>query len=72
VSKYLIVIEGDGSINYSAYAPDLPSVVATGATVEECEAEMSEAIAFHIEGLRLAGEPVPPPTSRAATVNVAA
>ena len=72
MSQYVIVIEGDGSTNYSAYAPDLPGVAATGATVEECAAEMSEAIAFHIEGLRLAGEPVPPPTSRATTVNVAA
>jgi predicted RNase H-like HicB family nuclease len=72
VSEYVIVIEGDGSTNYSAYAPDLPGVAATGETVDECQAEMSEAIAFHIEGLRLAGEPVPPPTSHTAIVTVAA
>ena len=30
MSQYAIVIEGDGSTNYSAYAPDLPGVVATG------------------------------------------
>jgi predicted RNase H-like HicB family nuclease len=72
VAQYVIVIEGDGSTNYSAYAPDLPGVVATGGTLGECEAEMREAIAFHIEGLRLAGEPVPPPTSHVATVTVAA
>ena len=72
MAQYVIVIEGDGSTNYSAYAPDLPGVVATGDTLEECEAEMREAIAFHIEGLRLAGEPVPPPTSNVATVTVAA
>jgi predicted RNase H-like HicB family nuclease len=50
VSHYAIVIEGDGSTNYSAYAPDLPGVVVTGDTLEECEAEMREAIEFHIEG----------------------
>jgi predicted RNase H-like HicB family nuclease len=72
VAQYVIVIEGDGSTNYSGYAPDLPGVVATGDTLEECEAEMREAIAFHIEGLRLAGEPVPSPTSHVATVTVAA
>jgi predicted RNase H-like HicB family nuclease len=72
MSSYLIVIEGDGATNYSAYCPDLPGVVATGATVDECAAEMQDAIAFHIEGLREAGEPVPPPTSRGATVEVAA
>jgi predicted RNase H-like HicB family nuclease len=69
---YAIVIEGDGSTNYSAYAPDLPGVVATGDTLEECEAEMREAIEFHIEGLRIAGEPVPPATSHVAVVTVAA
>jgi len=26
----MTVIEGDGSTNYSAYAPDLPGVVVTG------------------------------------------
>ena len=62
MSQYAIVIEGDGSTNYSAYAPDLPGVVATGDTLEECEAEMREAIEFHIEGLRLSGELVPPAT----------
>jgi predicted RNase H-like HicB family nuclease len=62
----------DGSTNYSAYAPDLPGVVATGDTLGECEAEMREAIAFHIEGLRSAGEPVPPVTSHVAIVTVAA
>ena len=72
MSQYAIVIEGDGSSNYSAYAPDLPGVVATGDTLEECEAEMREAIAFHIEGLRLAGEPVPPATSHVAIVTIAA
>ena len=72
MSAYLIVVEGDGSTNYSAYCPDLPGVAATGDTVEECTTEMAEAIAFHIEGLRLHGQPVPEPTSRGVTVEVAA
>jgi predicted RNase H-like HicB family nuclease len=72
VAQYVIVIEGDGSTNYSAYAPDLPGVAATGRTLDECVAEMRDAIAFHIEGLRLAGEPLPPSTSHVATVTVAA
>lgn len=64
--------QGDGTTNYSAYCPDLPGVAATGDTVEECEGEMADAIAFHIEGMRGAGEPIPLPTSRGATVEVAA
>lgn len=38
--------------NYSAYVPDLPACVATAAKVAEVEAEIREAIAFHVEGLR--------------------
>lgn len=72
MSRYLVIIEGDGTTNYSAYCPDLPGVAATGGTIEECTAEMASAIAFHIEGMREAGEHVPPPTTRWATVDVAA
>lgn len=52
INSYPIVIEGDGSTNYSAYCPDLPGVAATGDTVEECQQQMREAIAFHLESLR--------------------
>ncbi|MGH3808157.1 MAG: type II toxin-antitoxin system HicB family antitoxin, partial [Pseudonocardiaceae bacterium] len=58
--SYLIIIEGDGS----AYCPDLPGVVATGDSIDECAAEMRDEIAFHIEGLHDAGESVPPSASR--------
>jgi predicted RNase H-like HicB family nuclease len=60
--KYAVVIE-KAQGNYSAYVPDLPGCVATGATVEEAEAEIKEAIAFHIEGMKEDGLPVPVPTS---------
>lgn len=71
--RYLIVIEGAGVSNYSAYAPDLPGCVATGSTREDCEREMSDAVAFHLEGLREAGETIPEPSEVTATfVSVAA
>lgn len=71
--RYLIVIEGADGANYSAYAPDLPGCVATGATREEVEGEMREAIAFHIDGLRETGQSVPEPSPlSAAYVEVAA
>lgn len=72
MSSYLIIIEGADSTNFSAYCPDLPGVVATGDSVDECAAEMRDAIAFHIEGLREVGELIPPPTSLGRTVEVAA
>jgi len=70
--RYLIVLEGAASANYSAYAPDLPGVAATGAAGQECEHEMRAAIAFHLEGLGDAGQPIPEPSQGSATyVNVA-
>ena len=60
--RYAIVIEKAES-NYSAYVPDLPGCVATGATVEEVEREIRAAIRFHVDGLREDGLPIPAPTS---------
>jgi predicted RNase H-like HicB family nuclease len=60
--RYAVVIErADG--NYSAYVPDLPGCVATGATVSEVEAEIRVAIRFHVDGLKADGLAVPDPTS---------
>lgn len=55
--RYAIVIEKAPS-NYAAYVPDLPGCVATGATVEEPEKLIREAIEFHLEGLRADGLPI--------------
>jgi len=58
--KYLVVFEKADS-NYSAYSPDLPGCVATGATRKEAEKNINEAINFHIEGIREDGQLVPEP-----------
>jgi predicted RNase H-like HicB family nuclease len=62
--RYAVVIEKADS-NYSAYVPDLPGCVATGATIAEVEAEIREAIRFHIDGLKADGLDVSVPTSLA-------
>jgi predicted RNase H-like HicB family nuclease len=69
--KYLIVIEKSGA-GYSAYSPDLPDCVSTGATPEETEAKMKEAVELHIEGLKEEGLSVPEPSSLSSDVEVAA
>ena len=69
--RYAIVIERANS-NYSAYVPDLPGCIATGATVEEAEKTIREAIEFHLAGLREDGSLIPQPSSRVDYVEVAA
>jgi len=49
--KYLIVIE-KASENYSAFSPDVPGCIATGATPEKAERNMKEAIEIHINGMK--------------------
>lgn len=52
--------------------PDLPGCIATGATIEETEREIREAIELHIEGMIEDGLPVPQPTSIVQYVEIAA
>lgn len=67
--RYAVVIE-QAEENYGAYVPDLPGCVSVGDSVEETERNIAEAIAFHLEGLRLAGEPIPAPSARVTLVDV--
>ncbi len=69
--RYAIVIENAGA-NFSAYVPDLPGCIATGATLSEAEQQIREAIEFHLEGMKEDGTPIPPPSSRVEYVEVAA
>ena len=67
--KYLIVIESS-STGFSAFSPDVPGCIATGSTRDEVERMMSEAIAFHLEGLRLDGAEIPQPHTSSAYVEI--
>ncbi len=71
MTEYTVIIEKAVN-NYSAYPPDLPGCITTGATVEETSANMREAIEFHLKGMREDGEPIPEPTSIAAKIQIAA
>jgi predicted RNase H-like HicB family nuclease len=68
--RFLIVIEDAGN-NFSVFSPDLPGCVATGATRDEAERNMYEAIQMHIEGLREDGLPIPVSTAFAEYVVMA-
>ena len=68
--RYAIVVERAVN-NYSAYVPDLPGCVATGATMEETEQLIREAVELHLTGLREDGLPIPQPSSQVDYVEVA-
>ena len=68
--RFLVVIEKANN-NYSAYSPDLPGCVATGATREAAEKNIYEAIEMHIHGLIEDKLPIPESKSFAEYVAVA-
>ncbi len=67
-ARYAIVIE-QGEHNYAAYVPDVPGCVATGATLEEVQRVMQEALQAHIEVMR-DDDLLPSPTTQVAYVEV--
>jgi predicted RNase H-like HicB family nuclease len=69
--RLAIVIEKAES-NYSAYVPDLPGCIATGATVEEAESLFRGAIEFHLDGMREDRVAIPAPVSKVDYVDIAA
>jgi predicted RNase H-like HicB family nuclease len=69
--RYAIVIENAGP-TFSAYVPDLPGCVATGANVDEVQREIREAIELNLKGMREDGDPIPQPSSSVQYVEIAA
>ncbi len=59
--RYAIVIE-KSKTGYGAYAPDLPGVGVVGDSVSEVKQLLRDAVAFHVDGLKADGEPIPPPS----------
>jgi predicted RNase H-like HicB family nuclease len=63
VSRYVAIVERDDAGGYSAWSPDLPGCVAAAGTFDECVQLMREAVAFHLEGMREDGLPIPEPAA---------
>ena len=67
--EYTAVIE-EGPDSWGAYVPDLPICVAAGATREEVEQLIREAIELWVESTLESGEPLPTPHTYALPVTV--
>ena len=57
-NEYAVVYEPTAN-GWSAHVPDLPGFGAAAATLEECRDLVAEGVAFHLEGMALAGESIP-------------
>lgn len=68
--KYAVILEKTET-GYSAYAPDLPGCIAAGASLEETQRLMQEAVEFHLETMRADGDAIPEPTTQASYVSLA-
>jgi predicted RNase H-like HicB family nuclease len=62
MATYVALIDGEAG-RLSVTFPDLPGCVTMGATEHEALVKAGEVLAFHIEGLRRLGLPVPTPRS---------
>jgi predicted RNase H-like HicB family nuclease len=70
VLRYPIVIE-KSTKNFSAYSPDLPGCVATGATLRQTISHMKAAVKFHLEALKKQGDEITEPSTRVEYIEIA-
>jgi predicted RNase H-like HicB family nuclease len=59
--KYLAIYE-KSKTGWGAYAPDLPGLGVVGRTLDEVKKLIREAMDFHLEGMKLHGDPIPEPS----------
>jgi predicted RNase H-like HicB family nuclease len=67
--RYVVVLE-EGPNNWGAYVPDVWGCVSTGKTRQEAEQNIREALEFHFDSLADHNEPIPPPGTWTAEVEV--
>jgi antitoxin HicB len=58
--KFRVIIEQDEDGIFVAHCPALPGCISQGATREEAQANIKEAITGYLESLKKHGEPIPP------------
>jgi predicted RNase H-like HicB family nuclease len=68
MKDYLVIYEQAEDGAWGAHSPDVEGVFALGATREEVESRIAEALAAHLEHLRESGRPVPDPRTDAGRV----
>lgn len=70
MARFLVIYERVPGGEWSAHAPDVPGCYAASASREEAEGLMRDAIPFHLQAMREAGQPMPEPVTSAGYVSV--
>ncbi len=63
MDRYIALIHKEKGSAYGVMFPDFPGCASAGDSVEEAILQGREALAFHVEGMRLDGEAIPSPRS---------
>ncbi len=71
MSEYIIVFERDENGGWGAYLPDLPGVVALGATREEVSDLIREAVDAYSQEMAALGRRLPDPVAATGTIQAA-
>ncbi|HTA79298.1 MAG TPA: type II toxin-antitoxin system HicB family antitoxin [Terracidiphilus sp.] len=61
--EYIAYLHKDGKSDYGVSFPDFPGCITAGTTLEEARRMASEALAFHVQGMREDGERIPEPST---------
>ena len=67
MTEFAIIFEMSRT-GWSAYAPDLPGLVAVGSGLEETEQLMREALEMHLRSMLEDGDVIPEATTRVMTM----
>lgn len=62
MTAYIALLRKDPRSDYGVDFPDFPGCITAGRTLEEARRMAEEALAFHVDGMRQDGEPIPPPS----------
>jgi predicted RNase H-like HicB family nuclease len=71
MSEYVVVFERAEDGGWGAYLPDLPGVVALGATREDVATGIREAVDAYTKELAALGKRLPEPVAAAGTIEAA-
>jgi predicted RNase H-like HicB family nuclease len=67
--RYVVILE-EGESSFGAYVPDLPGCIAVAETKTEVLKLITDAIEFHLDGLREDKKSIPKPLSSSEYVEV--